>query len=146
MIGGSGERRTLKLVAAAADACNLFGEPDVVRRKVGVLTGHCDAIGRDPATISVSHLSTALVGTDPAHVKQLVEATRPPKVSPERHTRAVNAGTVEQHVARVGRYLEAGVDHVVVSLANSSQADAVDRYGSVISAARAAYGDGRGSD
>jgi hypothetical protein len=33
-----------------------------------------------------------------------------------------------------------------VSLADSSQADAVDRYGSVISAARAAYGDGRGSD
>lgn len=146
MIGGSGERRTLKLVAAAADACNLFGEPDVVRRKVAVLNRHCEAIGRDPATISVSHLSTALVGADPTHVKQLVEATRPPKVSPERHTRAVNAGTVEQHVARVGRYLEAGVDHVVVSLADSSQADAVDRYGSVISAARAAYGDGCGSD
>ncbi len=37
LVGGSGERRTLKLVAKGADACNLFGEPDVVRRKVETL-------------------------------------------------------------------------------------------------------------
>lgn len=144
MIGGSGERRTLRLVAAEADACNLFGEPDVVRHKVAVLARHCEAIGRDPATVSVSHLSTALVGNDAAQVKQLVEATRPPKVSAERHARAVNAGTVEQHLARVGRFVEAGVDHVVVSLADAADAESVDRYGSVIRAARAAYGDVRG--
>ena len=41
-------------------------------------------------------LSVVLVGDDPAHVKQLVEATRPPKASAERHARAANAGTVEQ--------------------------------------------------
>ena len=146
MIGGSGERRTLHLVAAGADACNLFGEPDVVRRKVAVLARHCEAIGRDLRTVSVSHLSTVLVGDDPGHVRQLVEATRPPKVSAERHARAVNAGTVEQHVARVGRFVDAGVDHVVVSLADATDADAVDRFGSVVTAARAAYGDGRGSD
>ena len=146
MVGGSGERRTLQLVAAGADACNLFGEPEVVRRKVAVLARHCEAIGRDPGTVSVSHLSTVLVGDDPAQVKQLVEATRPPKVSAERHARSVNAGTVEQHLARVGRFVEAGVDHVVVSLADAANADAVDRYGSVIAAACAAYGDGRGHD
>jgi alkanesulfonate monooxygenase SsuD/methylene tetrahydromethanopterin reductase-like flavin-dependent oxidoreductase (luciferase family) len=146
MVGGSGERRTLQLVAAGADACNLFGEPDVVRHKVAVLARHCEAVGRDPDTVSVSHLSTVLVGEDPTQVKQLVEATRPPKVSAERHARAVNAGTVEQHVARVGRFVEAGVDHVAVSLTDAADADAVDRYGPVIAAACAAYGDRRGND
>jgi F420-dependent oxidoreductase-like protein len=146
LVGGSGERRTLQLVAAGADACNLFGEPDAVRRKVAVLAGHCEALGRDPATVSVSHLSTVLVGHDPAQVKHLVEATRPPKVSTERHARAVNAGTVEQHVTRVGRLVDAGVDHLVVSLTDAADAGAVDRYGSVITAARSAYGDGRGGD
>jgi alkanesulfonate monooxygenase SsuD/methylene tetrahydromethanopterin reductase-like flavin-dependent oxidoreductase (luciferase family) len=146
MVGGSGERRTLKLVAEKADACNLFGEPDTVRRKVAVLARHCEAIGRDPGTVSVSHLASVLVGNDPSHVKHLVEATRPPKMSAERHARAVNAGTVEQHLSRVGRFVEAGVDHLVVSLADAAEVDSVDRYGSVITAARAAYGEPRGSD
>src|SRR6185436_16203055 len=46
LVGGSGERRTLRLVARYADACNLFGEPDVVARKVEVLHKHCDEAGR----------------------------------------------------------------------------------------------------
>jgi F420-dependent oxidoreductase-like protein len=138
LVGGSGERRTLALVAAAADACNLFGEPDVVRRKVGVLHRHCADVGRDPATVSVSHLSTVLVGEDAAHVRALVDATKPPKVTAERHARTVNAGTVEQHVARVERLVDAGADHIVVALADLADLDAVDRYAAVVSAARAA--------
>jgi alkanesulfonate monooxygenase SsuD/methylene tetrahydromethanopterin reductase-like flavin-dependent oxidoreductase (luciferase family) len=138
LVGGSGERRTLALVAAAADACNVFGEPAAVARKVEVLRRHCAAVGRDPATISVSHLSTVLVGRDAAEVRALVEATKPPKMAAERHARAVNAGTVEQHVARIERYAEAGVDHVVVGLADLADAAAVDRYGAVISAVRPA--------
>lgn len=48
LIGGSGERKTLRLVAQYADACNLFAEsPEVVARKLDVLRGHCDAVGRD---------------------------------------------------------------------------------------------------
>jgi F420-dependent oxidoreductase-like protein len=48
MIGGSGERKTLRLVARYADACNLFGEsPDVVRHKLDVLRGHCEDAGTD---------------------------------------------------------------------------------------------------
>ena len=48
LVGGSGERRTLRLVARHADACNLFGDPEIVRHKVGVLHEHCAAEGRDP--------------------------------------------------------------------------------------------------
>jgi len=140
MVGGSGERRTLALVAKFADACNLFGDPDVVQRKVRVLHDHCRDVGRTVAEISVSHLSTVLIGNSPAHVRELVEATRPPKVSAERHARAVNAGTVEQHVERVGRYVEAGVDQIIVSLADLVDETSVDRFGQLISASRDRFG------
>ena len=48
LIGGGGERKTLRLVAQYADACNLFGGPDEVAHKLDVLRRHCDAVGRDP--------------------------------------------------------------------------------------------------
>jgi F420-dependent oxidoreductase-like protein len=49
LIGGMGERKTLRLVARHADACNLFDIPDggeTIRRKLEVLARHCDAVGR----------------------------------------------------------------------------------------------------
>jgi alkanesulfonate monooxygenase SsuD/methylene tetrahydromethanopterin reductase-like flavin-dependent oxidoreductase (luciferase family) len=54
MIGGSGERKTLRLVAQYADACNIFGSPDEVAHKVDVLRRHCDVVGRDPNEIEVT--------------------------------------------------------------------------------------------
>jgi F420-dependent oxidoreductase-like protein len=52
LIGGSGERKTLRLVARYADACNLFASnPDEVAHKLDVLQRHCDAEGRDPTTV-----------------------------------------------------------------------------------------------
>ena len=121
-----------------ADACNLFGEPAVVAHKVAVLREHCAAVGRDPTAVSVSHLGTVLVGDDPDHVGALVERTRPPRTSTERHARNVHAGTVDQHVARVARYTDAGVDHVIVSLVDVADPGAIERYGSVIAASRSA--------
>jgi len=46
LIGGSGEKKTLRMVAQYADACNLFGGPDVAH-KLDVLRGHCESLGRD---------------------------------------------------------------------------------------------------
>ena len=57
LIGGGGERRTLRLVARYADACNLHGEPERIRRKLEVLHRHCAELGRDPATVAVTRLS-----------------------------------------------------------------------------------------
>ena len=54
LIGGSGERKTLRLVAQYADACNIFGGPDEVAHKLDVLRRHCDAVGRDPNDIEVT--------------------------------------------------------------------------------------------
>jgi F420-dependent oxidoreductase-like protein len=54
LIGGGGERKTLRLVAQYADVCNVFGTPEEVAHKVGVLRRHCEAVGRDPAEIQVT--------------------------------------------------------------------------------------------
>ncbi len=52
LIGGSGERKTLRLVAQYADACNLFApDPETVAHKLDVLARHCSDLGRDPATV-----------------------------------------------------------------------------------------------
>ena len=54
LIGGSGERKTLRLVARYADACNIFGGPEEVAHKLDVLRRHCDDVGRDPNEIEVT--------------------------------------------------------------------------------------------
>jgi probable F420-dependent oxidoreductase len=58
LIGGGGERKTLRLVAIYADACNIIGDVETVRHKVDVLRRHCDDVGRDFGQIEV----TALIG------------------------------------------------------------------------------------
>ena len=54
MIGGGGERKTLRIVAGYADIWNVFGMPDTVAHKDEVLRAHCADLGRDPATIERS--------------------------------------------------------------------------------------------
>jgi F420-dependent oxidoreductase-like protein len=63
LVGGGGERKTLRLVAQYADACNVFArDPAVVAHKLEVLARHCDTAGRDPATIEKTILA---VGVNP---------------------------------------------------------------------------------
>ena len=67
LIGGSGERKTLRLVARYADACNLFASsPDEVAHKLEVLARHCDSEGRDPSTIERTILAMGDPLDDPA--------------------------------------------------------------------------------
>jgi F420-dependent oxidoreductase-like protein len=55
LIGGSGERKTLRLVAQYADACNLFAtDLETVSHKIDVLKKHCDELGRDFSTIKIT--------------------------------------------------------------------------------------------
>ena len=56
LIGGGGERKTLRIVATYADACNFIGDSQTVKHKVEVLRGHCEVVGRDPADIEVTAL------------------------------------------------------------------------------------------
>jgi len=57
LVGGGGERTTLRLVARYADACNVFGAPDMLRHKFEVLRRHCDDVGRDYDSIEKTNLS-----------------------------------------------------------------------------------------
>jgi probable F420-dependent oxidoreductase len=54
LIGGGGEKKTLRLVAQHADIWHTFGDPEVVERKTGILRRHCADVGRDPAEIEIS--------------------------------------------------------------------------------------------
>lgn len=88
LIGGSGERKTLRLVAQYGDACNLFATtPDEVAHKLDVLKGHCEDVGRDPAEIRV----TLLHGGD-----------------------ALLSGDVDQFVRDVTPYADLGVETVIL--------------------------------
>jgi F420-dependent oxidoreductase-like protein len=118
LVGGSGERRTLRLVARHADACNLVGDLDRVRHKLTVMREHCAAEGRDPATIEVTHLAGARVVSSP-------EAREGP-----------GAATVEEHVGRYRELAEAGVQTAIVGLADAEGAASVSRFGEVIAAFR----------
>jgi len=66
LVGGSGERKTLRLVAQYADACNLFGEtPDAIRHKLDVLRRHCDDVGTDYDAIRKTFMGRIDPAADP---------------------------------------------------------------------------------
>jgi F420-dependent oxidoreductase-like protein len=132
LVGGSGEQKTLKLVARYADACNLFGDAATVRHKLHVLRSHCADVGRDPADITVTSLSRALVGRDRADVDDLVERWRR-GASPEQYAAAAGAATVEEQIGRYRELAEAGVHTAILSMPNVSAA-AVERFAEVIAA------------
>lgn len=73
MIGGGGEKKTLRLVAQYADACNFFGGPDMVAHKIEVLRRHCDAVGRDIREIEVTALLSAQEDWTPDDVLRAAE-------------------------------------------------------------------------
>ncbi|HVN10748.1 MAG TPA: LLM class flavin-dependent oxidoreductase [Kineosporiaceae bacterium] len=135
VVGGSGRRRTLRLVARYADACNLTGEPDAVRAALDVLHRHCADVDRDPATIEVTHVSTIRVtgagGRPPAP-----PASGPPPGGGRRRRAPVVAGTVDDHVLRIEALRRAGVQHVIVALDDVWDDGAVEAYGELISAWR----------
>jgi F420-dependent oxidoreductase-like protein len=134
LVGGSGERKTLRLVAQHADACNLFGDAATVRHKIDVLHRHCDDVGRDPAAVRVTHLSTALTGRTRAEVTTAIDVLKPKRATPEAYAAAVNAGTIGDHVGRFRELAEAGVQTAIVNLPDLADSDPIERFGEVIDA------------
>ncbi|MDQ6615316.1 MAG: TIGR03560 family F420-dependent LLM class oxidoreductase [Actinomycetota bacterium] len=133
LLGGSGERKTLRLVARHAHACNLFGDPALVRAKLAVLERHCSDQGRPLAEITVTHLSTVLVGRSREELDRAVEQLRPLSVSPETFATRVSAGTVEDQVGRFRQYAEAGVQTAIVNMPDLD-AGSIERFAPVIAA------------
>ncbi len=75
LIGGSGERKTLRLVAKYASACNLFPTPDL-EHKLDVLRAHCEREGRDFDDIEKTVLFNFDVGDDGARVDETLDGLR----------------------------------------------------------------------
>src|SRR5262249_25490232 len=75
LIGGGGERKTLRLVARYADACNLFPTPQIPH-KLNVLKRHCEAEGRDYDTIEKTAMFSFDVGDGGAKVGKLIGQLR----------------------------------------------------------------------
>jgi alkanesulfonate monooxygenase SsuD/methylene tetrahydromethanopterin reductase-like flavin-dependent oxidoreductase (luciferase family) len=136
IVGGGGERRTLRLAARYADAANVLGDLDTVRRKASVLRAHCEQAGRDPNAVELTHLSTALIGADDRHLAELVDKHRPARQDPAKYAAAVNAGTVDDHIGRFRELAEAGVAEVMISLPDLTDAEPLGRAAKVISAFR----------
>jgi F420-dependent oxidoreductase-like protein len=134
LVGGNGERMTLKLAAKYADACNVIGDIEVVEQKVAVLHAHCDAVGRDRDAVEVTQLSTALVGRDATELDAAIERLRPRRWSSERYAASVNAGTVADHIGRYRALADAGVGTAIVSFPDLDDPDPVERFAPVIAA------------
>jgi len=78
MIGGSGEKKTLRMVAQYADACNLFayGGPEAIRHKLDVLKGHCEDVGRDYDEIEKTALGTVELAPGAMSPQQVIDMCR----------------------------------------------------------------------
>jgi len=76
LIGGGGERKTLRFVARYADACNIFGDPTIVPRKLEVLARHCDAEGRDYDEIEKTVLFPMSIAPDGSDAGNLIAMLR----------------------------------------------------------------------
>ena len=105
LVGGGGEKVTLRIAAMHADEWNTWGDPDVLRHKVGVLHRHCEALGRDPATIRVS--AQALVSFS--------------EVEGGGHRHPLIAGSSAKLQELMGDYADAGVDEFILSDINLGQ-------------------------
>jgi alkanesulfonate monooxygenase SsuD/methylene tetrahydromethanopterin reductase-like flavin-dependent oxidoreductase (luciferase family)/predicted kinase len=133
IVGGGGERRTLRLAAEHADAANVFGDLATVRHKAAVLREHNARAGR---STRLTHLSTALVGEDDRHVNALVERHRRRNQDPARYAVEVNAGTIEDHIGRCRELAEAGVSEVIFRLPDLTDPGPLHRFANIIAAFR----------
>jgi len=107
MVGGGGERKTLRLVAQYADATNVFGGPAAIHHKYEVLARHCEDVGRSYDEIERTTLQSVRISADGA----------PGTESPA------------QVVDRFGELADAGAQHVIFSVRDVWQTDRLELIG-----------------
>ncbi|QZY29125.1 LLM class flavin-dependent oxidoreductase [Nocardioides coralli] len=125
IVGGSGERRTLRIAARLGDACNLrTTDTEQLRHKVAVLRDHCAAVGRDPADVAVTVLDLPVVGRDRDDVWARVERHRG-RTPAAAYAARTRAGTLADHRARYAELAELGVSTVFMATPDLDGPDAV---------------------
>jgi F420-dependent oxidoreductase-like protein len=105
LIGGGGEKVTLRITARYADEWNVWGTPTTLRHKMAILDRHCATVGRDPRTIQRSAVALLFMSDDPAFVERM--RARPPQ-------QAAIVGSVTDVRAIVDEYRAAGVNELIV--------------------------------
>ena len=113
LVGGGGEKKTLRLVAQYADACNLFDtglHPEGLPHKLDVIRQHCADVGRDYDDIEKTVLARVALAAEPAEAAGA--------------SGGMPWASVDETVERFGRLSEAGIDTVIMGLANNTD-DAV---------------------
>jgi F420-dependent oxidoreductase-like protein len=122
-IGGSGEQRTLRLVAEYADEWNCTSlTPEVYATKAEALERHCKAIGRDPSTIRRSMMIFDAIGPTEADVERRIARVAPGRVDPgstselrqRLRERGMLVGTADEVAEQLGQYAELGMQEVQV--------------------------------
>ena len=140
IVGGSGERRTLRIAARYGDACNLPSDLATLDRKIAVLRAHCVEAGRDPAEVDITVLDVPIVGTDRDDVARRVERLRGSSAA-STFARRHHAGTIEEQIGRYRQLVDRGVRTVFLALPDLGGPDDVRRLVPLIDAfARAARG------
>jgi F420-dependent oxidoreductase-like protein len=133
LVGGGGERRTLRLVATYADLWNGFGSPEEVRRKLEILAEHCRDVGRDPAEIVTTRLGTVAVADTMEEAERLREGFQRRRGLDDDATRgSLIWGTPDVVAERVQEYLDTGLDGLVINLLPGSTPDDVRRVGELV--------------
>jgi alkanesulfonate monooxygenase SsuD/methylene tetrahydromethanopterin reductase-like flavin-dependent oxidoreductase (luciferase family) len=116
MIGGSGEKKTLRSVARYADMWNAMGTVDEMRHKIDVLKQHCSDVGRDPAEITFTLGIKATIRDSVAEADRVwrshMEHNRTPMADVEDDVTFWN-GTPEQLAERLAPYVEMGFETVI---------------------------------
>ena len=105
LIGGGGEKRTLRIVAEYAHAWNVWGTPELLAHKIGVLDTHCAALDRDPSSITRTAVALLFLTDDAEHAAKLRSGPAP---------RPMVIGSAEEVAEQMRAYAAAGVDEFVV--------------------------------
>jgi F420-dependent oxidoreductase-like protein len=130
MIGGGGERKTLRLTARYADMWNGFGDPDMVRHKLEVLGDHCRDIGRDPADIVKTRLGTLIVADSKDEAEMRREAYKADRGwSDADLAMRLICGEPDAVRGAVQTFLDAGLDGMIFNMPPGSTPAEVELAG-----------------
>jgi F420-dependent oxidoreductase-like protein len=124
VIGGSGERKTLRMVAQYADGCNVFGDVERARHLVGVLQSHCERLGRDPAEITKTAMrSVAIAPTHEAALAKVDDMRR--AGAPEDRLASVLSGDPDEVAEQAQAFASAGIEGLTISIPDVHDLEAV---------------------
>jgi F420-dependent oxidoreductase-like protein len=113
LIGGSGPRKTLPLVARYADLWNMRGEPSALQASDAVLRACCEAVGRDPASIERTVYVNVVIGESAAAAREAWTSVRERHQPIEGEDRPDAIGTVSEVAARLRSFDDVGFGHVI---------------------------------